>query len=192
MLGLADLAVRDGSADAREMCKRYATPTFKLLMAMVNNEPIATKPLKYVARATAWLAAIGVVVTCWASMRRAEDESRLRLAAAKGVVALNESPLFRDEMDGERLVILSQVLADPCPQLRRQWAFRIHKGLRSLDLTLLWIAMLGMAALDPDAQNRHEACAADRTMIVIQARLALSCRPLTYFRDPSCAGPELH
>jgi hypothetical protein len=59
---------------------------------------------------------------------RAEDESRLRLAAAKGVVALNESPMFRDQMDGERLVIMSQVLADPCSQLRRQYAFRIHKG----------------------------------------------------------------
>lgn len=32
-----------------------------------------------------------------------------------------------------------------------------HAGLRSLKLTLLWIAMLGMAALDPDAQSRHEA-----------------------------------
>lgn len=60
---------------------------------------------------------------------RVEDESRLRLAAAKGVVALQETPLFRDELDGERLVILSQVLSDPCPQLRRQWAFRIHKGI---------------------------------------------------------------
>lgn len=60
---------------------------------------------------------------------RQEDESRLRLAAAKGMVKLYELTVLREEISAERLIILATVMDDPCVHVRKQFAARLHKSM---------------------------------------------------------------
>lgn len=90
------------------------------------------------------------------AIRSAADQSRLRLAAAKGLLKLAASPAYRRLITPSIFVAVAQMMQDSCVQVRGMFAHKLHVLLSMGRLPAQYAACFVLSAIDPVKERRVE------------------------------------
>lgn len=90
------------------------------------------------------------------AIRSAADQSRLRLAAAKGLLKLAASPAYRRLITPSIFVAIAQMMQDSCVQVRGMFAHKLHVLLSMGRLPAQYAACFVLSAIDPVKERREE------------------------------------
>lgn len=86
----------------------------------------------------------------------AADCSRLRLAAACGIIKIAQEPLCIEFITLEIFQKLSLVMQDPCFEVRDKFTKKLHKGEDLLKLPLEYLGIFALAAPEPIKERRNQ------------------------------------
>eukprot|EP00051_Salpingoeca_urceolata_P020675 m.313233 g.313233 ORF g.313233 m.313233 type:complete len:1382 (-) comp19662_c2_seq10:225-4370(-) len=127
LLGLS----RVTTGDKNEALVELATPTFRMFEAFLKGDGqlVADQPTK------------------------AKERSRLRLAVACSLLKLATVKVFRPQFLPPNYGLLARTMQDPCLEVRSTFAVKLHKLAMPARLGVKFLAMLCLAAPDPDQDN---------------------------------------
>eukprot|EP00794_Sanderia_malayensis_P007437 gene7437-8259_t len=86
-----------------------------------------------------------------------KDKTRLRLAAAKGMINLVQDSNYADVITREQYQQLALTMKDSCYDVREKFAFKIHSGLGTLKLPLDYLAFFMLSATDQTKERKIQA-----------------------------------
>ncbi|XP_065058072.1 sister chromatid cohesion protein PDS5 homolog B-like isoform X1 [Rhopilema esculentum] len=114
---------------------KAATPVFRLLNTILENDGDVNEQ----------------------GLLRNKDKSRMRLAAANGILKLVENVHYADVISVKQFLRIAWTVQDSCYEVRQKFSVKLHKALEVLKLPLDYLAFFMLSAVDPSKDRRNQA-----------------------------------